>query len=85
MPASVSITRPVAAACIPTDEKISIALIGTSSRSSPSRSIRPMSSAPAMSSASSHQEKPMNSETPTATKTPTVTLSTFFTPLRMVS
>jgi hypothetical protein len=83
-PMSVSATRPVAAACVPTDEKISIALIGTSSRSSPSRSTRPMTRAAAMTSASCHQEKPMNSATPIATSTPTVTLSTLRMALRMV-
>ncbi len=85
MPTSVSTTRPVAAACCPAEAKISIALIGTSSRSSPSRSTAPMSSAAAISSMSCHQEKPMNSATPTATRTPTVTLRTFFSPLRIVS
>jgi hypothetical protein len=81
---SVSTTRPAAAVCVPTDEKISIALIGTSRTSSPSRSTRPMMRAPAMTRASCHQEKPMNSATPTATSTPTVTLSTLRIALRMV-
>ena len=84
MPTSVSTTRPVAAAWCPAEAKISIALIGTSSRSSPSRSARPMSSAAAISIISCHQEKPMNSARPTAMRTPTVTLSTFLSPLRSV-
>jgi hypothetical protein len=61
-----------------------IALIGTSSMSSPSRSARPTIRAPAMTTASCHQEKPMNSATPTATSTPAVTLSTLLKALRMV-
>jgi len=50
------VIRLLAAACEST-EKISMALIGTSSTSSRNRSIRPRASVPAMSRPSTHQLK----------------------------
>jgi hypothetical protein len=84
VPTSVSVIRPVATVSWPAEAKISIALIGTSSRSSPSRSKAPMTSVAAISSPSSHQLKPTNAETATAARTPAVTLTTLRIALRMV-
>ena len=72
-----------AAACEST-AKISIALIGTSRVSAPSRSTRPSASVPAMSRPSTHQLNGTYAETATAASTPAVTPTTRWMALRMV-
>jgi len=75
-PISVSYTRPSATFSLPPTASTIIALIGTSSRFAPRRSILPTTSEPATTSPRLHQVKPTTSAIPTATNTPASTLST---------
>ena len=69
----------------PPTASTSIALIGTSLTSSPSRSSRPSTSEPPTAMARLHQVSPTQDERTTATRTPTSTLTTRRIPRRSVS
>ena len=83
-PMSVSTTRSLAAVLLPTADRISMALIGTSRMSSPSRRMSPTASATAIRMPRLHQVKPTMTDRPTASRTPASTLSTRWPALRRV-
>jgi hypothetical protein len=82
---TVSTTRPVATLSAPPTASTSIALIGTSDTSAPSRSSRPRMRDPATAMPRLHQVSGTSVEMPTATRTPTRTLTTRRRPVRNVS
>ena len=82
---TVSRTRLVATLSVPPTASTSIALIGTSETSAPSRSSRPRISDPATAMPRLHQVSGTRAEMPTATRTPTRTLTTRRIPVRTVS
>ena len=77
-------TRLLAAVLLPAAGRMSMALIGTSRMSSPSRRMSPAASATAIRMPRLHQVKPTMTERPTATRTPATTLSTRCAALRRV-
>ena len=76
--------RPEAAARTPVTERISIALIGTSSTASPRCSAYPIVSAIPTVSPRLHQVKPTRADSPTASSTPASTAPTRRTALNSV-
>ena len=81
---NVSTTRPVAAGLVPTDDRMSIALIGTSRMWSPRCSMFPTASARTITIPSVHQVNPTSADRATATRTPATTLPTRRRALRSV-
>ncbi len=84
-PITVSATRPSAAVPDPPTARTSIALIGTSAISSPSRSSRPITSETAMTIPRLHQVSGTTVDRTAATRTPSTTLTTRSIPRRTVS